>query len=125
MSLPHQLYVLEGDRGTIRCQNRSTDGQTFYTYVSNAVWWRHNSNGTLTKIRRSGSIYSSAHALHFNPISSENQGNYFCCMPDHNDESECSSISVVIQSSKYNKLSRFFSNNLYSSIYSSTQYQRI
>ena len=97
MSLPRQLYVLEGDSDTVGCQNRSMDEQTFYSYVYNAVWWRHNTDGTTTRIRPFGPVYSSGYRLNFNLFSSENQGNYYCCFPD---ESACSNISVVRQSSK-------------------------
>ena len=99
MSLPHQLYVLEGGRGTVRCQNRSTDEQIFYSYVSNAIWWRNYTNGTITRIRTFGSVYASGHTLNFNPMLSESQGNYYCCLPD---ESTCSKASTAVtQSSKY------------------------
>ena len=97
VSLPRQLYVLEGESGTIRCQNRSMDEQAFYSYVSNAIWWHRDTDGTITRIGSYGSVYSSSHTLNFNPISSENQGKYYCCLPD---QSTCSNISIVIQSSK-------------------------
>ena len=71
----------------------------FYSYVSNAVWWRRNTDGTTTRIRPFGPVYSSGHRLNFIPFSSENQGfrSYYCCLPD---ESACSNISVVRHSSK-------------------------
>ena len=98
MSLPHQLYVLEDESGNVRCQNRSMDEQTFYLYVSNAIWWRRNTDGTTTRIRPFGSVHSYGHTLNFTtPFSSENQGSYYCCLPD---ESACSNISVVKESSK-------------------------
>ena len=97
VSLPRELYVLEGDRGTIRCQNRSVDKQTFYSNVYNSIWWHHDIDGTITRIGKSGSVYSSRHTLNFNPMLRENQGNYYCCLPD---QSSCSDISVVRQSSK-------------------------
>lgn len=97
MTFPHRLYVLEGDQGTVRCQNRSLDEQTFYAYISNAIWWRRHINGTNTRIGISGSVYSRGHTLNFSPISTENQGSYFCCLPD---ESVCSNTSVVRKSSK-------------------------
>ena len=97
VSLPHQLYVPEGDRGTVRCNNRSTDEQIFYSYVSNAVWWRNYTNGTITRIGTYGSVYTSGHTLNFDPMSSESQGHYYCCL---SNESTCSKMSTVTQSSK-------------------------
>ena len=79
--------------GTIRCQNKSVDEQTFYSYV----YMRVNTDGTNATSRTFGSVYSSGHTLSFNSILSENQGNYYCCLPD---QSSCSTISVVRQPCK-------------------------
>ena len=98
VSLPHTLYVLEGKHGIVRCQNRSLDEGSFYSQISNATWWRNDTNGTSTRIGTSGTVYSSRHTLNFNPMSSESQGYYYCCLPD--SESTCSKISDVRQSSK-------------------------
>ena len=123
VSLPHELHVLDGDRGTVRCQNRSMDEQTFYSYVSNAMWWRRNTDGTTTRITTFGSAYSSGHTLIFNPFSSVNQGSYYCCLPD---ESTCSNISIVVQFSKFlaNELA-CHSPCIIFNFSSSTQYQSI
>jgi len=98
VSLPHQLYVLEGERGTIRCQNRSSDGM-FYSYISNVVWWHIDPNGSNISITASNSrsVYSVAHTLNFNPISIKNEGLYYCCLQDG---SACSDASNVKKSSK-------------------------
>ena len=42
-------------------------------------------------------LIQSNHTLTFNPFLTENQGNYCCCLPD---QSSCSNVSVVRQSSK-------------------------
>ena len=95
VSSPRELYILEGDRGTIRCQNRSVDEQTSNVY--NAIWLRLDADGTNTSIATLNSVYSSSHTLTFNPFLTENQGNYYCCLPD---QSSCSNVSIVRQSSK-------------------------
>ena len=76
---PRELYVLSGQEGVLRCQDRTT---TPYTYVSNARWYRQYTNGSNTSIDASGSIFSYKHTLTFYPILRENEGNYFCCTSD-------------------------------------------
>jgi len=96
--------VLEGERGTIRCQNRSSEGR-FLSYISNAVWIRSLPDGRNITIETSegGLVYPTAHTLNFNPISNETQGKYFCCLPD---ERTCSDFSYVRKSSKLNNLDK-------------------
>ena len=124
VSFPRQLYVLEGDNDTVGCQNRSMDEQIFYSYVSNAIWWRHDTDGTIIRITTFGSVYSFGHKLYFNPFSSENQGIYYCCLPD---ESACSNISIVRRSSKliFIAIQYIHLRNNSSYVCSSTQCQSI
>ena len=79
---PQHLYILEGSKGTVRCQNRSDDGQHFYAYYTNAVWFRHYDNGSNITIGSTGSVYSMEHTLNFDPLLPEDQGKYFCCLPN-------------------------------------------
>jgi len=76
---PRELYVLPGQEGVLRCQDRTTSR---YTYISNARWYRKYLNGSNTSIGTSDSIYSYKHTLTFYPIAKQNEGNYFCCTPN-------------------------------------------
>ncbi|XP_065913081.1 uncharacterized protein [Dysidea avara] len=80
--LPRQLYILERSKGTVRCQNRSDDGQLFHSYITNAVWYRRFENGTNITVGSTGSVYSMEHTLNFDPLLPEDQGEYFCCTPN-------------------------------------------
>jgi len=84
ISLPHQRYVLEGNQATVRCQNRSEDETTFYSYIKNAVWYRNYPNGTIIQIgSSSGPVSADRHMLKFsNSIASADEGIYYCCIPD-------------------------------------------
>lgn len=82
VSVPHERYVLERNRGTVRCQNRSEDQQIFYSYITNAVWYRAYENGTSVQIGSSGPVYSSRHRLNFvPPVRESDEGVYYCCAP--------------------------------------------
>ena len=83
VSLPHDLYVLEGNRGTVRCQNRSADERIFYSYITNAVWYRDYGNGTHEQIGSSGPVHSNRHQLKFIPtVRKVDEGVYYCCTPN-------------------------------------------
>ncbi|XP_065913356.1 transmembrane and immunoglobulin domain-containing protein 1-like [Dysidea avara] len=80
ISSPQQLYVLDGHQGTVRCQNRSDSGEHFYSYITDAVWYRYYDNGSnFTISAGSGTVYSRGYTLIFNPLLGEDQGHYFCC----------------------------------------------
>ena len=38
-SSPQYLYVPDGSQVIVQCQNRSDDGETFYSYIITAVWY--------------------------------------------------------------------------------------
>ena len=38
---PQYLYIPDGSQDIVRCQNRSDDGETFYSYIITAVWYRY------------------------------------------------------------------------------------
>ena len=83
VSLPHARYVLEGNRGIVRCQNTSEDEKIFYSYISNAVWYRDYENGTQKRIGNSGAVYSSSYSLIFKPpLRKVDEGVYYCCVPN-------------------------------------------
>ena len=63
----------------MRCQNRSADESTFYSYITNAVWYR-DQYGNITKIGSSGAVYAQRHILHFRSITSNEEGVYYCCV---------------------------------------------
>ena len=101
VSLPHESYVLQGNRGTIRCQNRSADERVFYSYITNAVWYRDYENGTEKRIGTSGSVYSSRHLLNFIPtVKKVDEGVYYCCVPNGPCGNSITSRTVVKISSK-------------------------
>ena len=80
MSAPQQLFVLDGDQGTVRCQNRSENGDHFYSNVYDAVWYRHYNNGSNVTIGTSSRrVYSRGYTLNFNSILPLDEGHYFCC----------------------------------------------
>ena len=102
-SLPHENYVLEGRKSTVRCQNRSDDEQRFYSYIRNAVWYRDYGNGTEKKIGRSGSVYANQHALHLMPTMTKfDEGVYYCCVPNGECGNSTTRHTVVTISSKKN-----------------------
>ncbi|XP_065913104.1 netrin receptor DCC-like isoform X3 [Dysidea avara] len=80
VSLPHQRYVLEGNQGSVRCQNRSDDGTTFYSYITNAIWYRDYRNGTIVQIGDSGPVYADKHTLIISSMTGADQGLYYCCV---------------------------------------------
>ncbi|XP_065913521.1 uncharacterized protein [Dysidea avara] len=95
-SIPHQRYVLEGSRTSVRCQNRSDDESTFYSYITNAVWY-HDQNGNITKIGSSGAVYAQRHILHFRSITSNEEGVYYCCIsggPCGNSSSASTTVQI-------------------------------
>ena len=91
ISAPRQLYVLEGNRGIVRCQNRSDNGNHFYSYISNAVWYRYHDNGSNMTVIGSDTVYSTGYTLSFNSISEEDQGRYFCCVLN----GQCSKVLTI------------------------------
>ena len=85
VSSPHESYVREGDKGTVRCQNRSDDGQTIYSHIANALWYRDYGNGSHKEISRSRSdpVYANRHFLYFAPpVREVDEGTYYCCVPN-------------------------------------------
>lgn len=105
VSLPHESYVLEGNRGYIRCQNRSDDEKLFYSYISNALWYRDHGNGTHEKIGSSltGPVYSIRHVLIIPSVRKVDEGVYYCCITN----GPCGN------SSKRNSIIRISSENGY------------
>ena len=91
MSSPQYLYVPDGSRGIVRCQSRSDDGETFYSYITTAVWHRYYDNGTNVTIGSTGSVYSRLHTLNFDPLLPEDEGQYRCCIHGNN----CSRDTIV------------------------------
>ena len=103
VSLPHQQYVLEGNQATVRCQNRSDDGGTFYSYITTAVWYRSHSNGTKTQIGSSGPVYADKHTLILSSITEADQGFYYCCVPAGPcGNSSSGGTSILISSKNFN-----------------------
>jgi len=103
VSLQHQRYVLEGNRAIVRCQNRSDDGVTFYSYITTAVWYRSHSNGTITQIGSSLPVYADKHSLILSSITEADQGFYYCCVPAGpcgNGSSEGTSILISSKNHK-------------------------
>ena len=101
VSLPQKYYVLQGNRGTIRCQNRSDDGGSFYSYIINAEWYRDYGNGTQKRIGSSGPVYSRIHQLHFVPtVRKIDEGFYYCCVPNGPCGNSTTSRTTVIISSE-------------------------
>ena len=43
------------------------------------MWYRRFDNGTNVTIGSTGSVYSRHHALNFDPLLPEDQGEYWCC----------------------------------------------
>ena len=108
VSLPHENYVLEGNRGIVRCQNRSNDERIFYSYVTNAVWYRDYGNGTRRQVSSSGPVYSRRHLLYFDPtVRKVDEGIYYCCIPN-GPCGNSSKRNTVVRISSENVL--FFSN---------------
>ena len=99
-SIPHQHYVLEGSRTSVRYQNRSADESTFYSYITNTVWYR-DQNGTITKIGSSGAVYAQKHILHFHSIISNEEGVDYCCISGGPCGNSSSASTTVQISSKY------------------------
>ena len=92
ISLPHTKYVLEGDYGILRCQNRSENGSEFYDYIDNAQWYRILPNGTTHQFGNSGPVHVQTYGLYFQPfVRPEDQGMYYCCKPN----GSCSENSTV------------------------------
>ena len=81
VSLPHRWYVLEGNQGTVRCQNRSNDGTNFCSYITNTIWYRDYQNGTITRIGNSGPVYADKHTLIISSMTDADQGLYYWCTP--------------------------------------------
>jgi len=97
-SSPQQLYVQDGDQGIVRCQNRSDDGEHFYSYIYDAIWYRKYENGSNVTISMgTGTVHSRGYTLKFNPLLAEDQGHYFCCA----QSGQCSeALTTAIISSK-------------------------
>jgi len=67
----------------VRCQNRSDDGTTFYSYVTNAIWYKDYHNGTIIQVANSQSVYADKHTLIFSSsMTTADEGVYYCCVPD-------------------------------------------
>ena len=92
VSLPHTKYVLEGEYGILRCQNRSENGSVPYNYIDNAQWYRLFPNGTIYQFGNSGPVNVKTYHLNFQPfVRPEDQGMYYCCKPN----GSCSEKSTV------------------------------
>ena len=92
VSLPQTKYVLEGDYGILRCQNRSENGSMFYNYIDNAQWYRIFPNGTTHQFGNNGPVHVQTYGLYFQPfVRPEDQGMYYCCKPN----GSCSENSTV------------------------------
>ena len=94
MASPRELYVLNGQEGVLRCQNRTTSP---YTYVSNARWFLQYANGSNISFDTSDSVYVYKHTVTFFTMSTENEGKYFCCTASLT----CSNIAHVRISGKF------------------------
>jgi len=88
----------------VRCQNRSADESKFYSYITNAVWYRDYQNGTIAKIGRSGAVYTERHLLHFRSITNIEEGIYYCCVLNGPCGSSHSASTTVKISSKQAKI---------------------
>lgn len=108
-SIPHQRYVLEGRRTTVSCQNRSDDGTSFYSYITNADWYR-DQNGDITKIGSSGSVYANRHSLHFRSVTSDEEGIYYCCVSGGPCDNSKSTSTTVKLASKHASIAIFLVN---------------
>ena len=86
--------MLEEQEGVLRCQDRTTSP---YRYVSNARWYHEYADGSNDSLGISDSVHTYRHTLTFYPISSENEGKYFCCTPNLN----CSNRAHVRISGKF------------------------
>ena len=92
VSYPPTLYVYEGNKGRLRCQNRSDDETVFYNDIRDALWYRLFPNGTLHELGANGPLFVQFHSLYFHPIvRPEDQGIYYCCKPG----GSCSGNSTV------------------------------
>ena len=98
--------MLEGNHGIVRCQNRSNDEKVFYSYISNALWYRDYGNGTQRKIGNSGAVYSSRHSLIFKPpLRKADEGVYYCCLPDNVQCGNNNASNTVVKISSKNTFS--------------------
>jgi len=95
-TFPQRLYVQDGSRGILRCQNRS-DNDNFYNNIGNAVWYRFHTNGTSETIDRTESVYFTRHILYFDPLYPDDEGEYCCCIPS----GTCSEPSIVAKAGKF------------------------
>ena len=92
VSLPPTRYVLEGNRGILRCQNRSENGTVFYNYIGDAQWYRVFPNDTIHQFGNTGPVRVQSYSLNFQPfVRPEDQGVYYCCKPN----GSCSENSTV------------------------------
>ena len=83
VSLPRVKYILDGDQGSLRCQNRSEDELVFYNYIWDANWYRLLPNKSILQYEESGPIHVISYALFFDPpLRPENEGEYYCCQPN-------------------------------------------
>lgn len=76
MASPTELNVLRGQQGVLRCQDRTTNP---YRYVSNARWYREYGNGSNISLSTSNSVHVYRHTLTFYPITTGDEGYYYCC----------------------------------------------
>jgi len=98
VSFPHTRYVLEGEQGSLRCQNRSENENVFYDNIDNALWYRQFPNGTTHQFGTTGPIYVRSQGLFFYPsVRQQDQGIYYCCKPG----GSCSGYSTVAIAGTY------------------------
>jgi len=98
VSLPHVQYVLDGEQGSLRCQNRSEDESMFHNFIWDANWYRLLPNGSIYQFDESGPIHVISYALFFDPtVRPQDQGQYYCCQPN----GLCSSYSNVTRAGRF------------------------
>ena len=86
----------------MRCQNRSDDDTTFYSYITNAEWYRDYRNGTIIQIGNSQTVYADKHTLRFSStMTNADEGVYYCCVPDGPCGNSSSAHTTVQLSSMY------------------------
>ena len=97
VSLPHENYVIEGNKGFIRCQNISDNQKIIYSPIINAVWYRDYGNGTHKQIVSSAPVFSYGYLLSFIHVRKVDEGVYYCCVPPDGPCGNSSNRNTVVR----------------------------